>query len=234
MYCNTILKLDLILIIIQKYCEKYLKPDKNITKSKIIKFVLDQINNIKKTKDFKILKSIFIIKKNYKIKDIKDWLSILCVNKTELFSKYFKIDVEIDLTKSYKTYVNLFSKLKNNKTKCDLKTSTKKTFTKKISILFNLLFYDVIINDISKEKRCNKIEKLKEGGAGDLIARGQPQSLSANNNGPYLTEKEKENKIKLLVDNYNKNQKNLRGKKKLKNFILRNIIIPRMSKKYRC
>jgi hypothetical protein len=124
----------------------------------------------------------------------------------------------------------LFSKLKNNKTKCDLKTSTKKTFTKKISILFNLLFYDVIVSDISKEKRCNKIEKLRDGGAGDLVAKGQPQSLSANNSGPYLTEKEKENKIKLLVDNYNKNQKNLRGKKKLKNFILRNIIIPRMSK----
>ena len=34
MYSNTILKLDLIVIIIQKYCEKYLKPDKNIDKIK--------------------------------------------------------------------------------------------------------------------------------------------------------------------------------------------------------
>jgi len=145
MYCNTILKLDLIIIIIQKYCEKYLKPGKDIDikKSKTIKFVLEQINDIKKTKDFKTLKSIFIIKKNYKIEDLKDWLSILCANKPQLFSKHFKLDVEIDLTKSYKTYVNLLSKLENNKTKCDLKTSTKK-----ISILFNLLFYDVIVGGV--------------------------------------------------------------------------------------
>jgi len=141
MYCNTILKLDLIIIIIQKYCEKYLKPGKNIDikKSKTIQFVLDQLNNIRKTKDFKTLKSIFTIEKKYKIKDLKDWLSILCVNKTELFSKHFKLEVEIDLTKSYRTYVNLLSKLGVNKTKCDLKTSTKK-----ISILFNLLFYNII------------------------------------------------------------------------------------------
>jgi len=149
MYSNTILKLDLIIIIIQKYCEKYLKHDKNIDikKSKTIKFVLEKINDIKKTKDFKTLKSIFTIEKKYKIKDIKDWLSILCVNKTELFSKYFKLEVEIDLTKSYRTYVNLLSKLEVNKTKCDLKTSTKKISIKKISILFNLLFYDVNIID---------------------------------------------------------------------------------------
>tara|TARA_B000000475_G_scaffold268709_1_gene261605 strand:- start:4205 stop:6283 length:2079 start_codon:yes stop_codon:yes gene_type:complete len=149
MYSNTILKLDLIIIIIQKYCEKYLKNSKNIDikKSKTIKFVLEQINDIKKTKDFKVLKSIFTIEKKYKIKDIKDWLSILCVNKTELFSKHFKLEVEIDLTKSYRTYVNLLSKLGVNKTKCDLKTSTKKISTKKISILFNLLFYNINIID---------------------------------------------------------------------------------------
>ena len=150
MYSNTILKLDLIIIIIQKYCEKYLKHNKNIDikKSKTIKFVLEKINDIKKTKDFKVLKSIFTIEKKYKIKDIKDWLSILCLNKTELFSKYFKLDVEIDLTKNYKTYVNLLSKLGVNKTKCDLKTSTKKISIKKISILFNLLFYDVIVGGV--------------------------------------------------------------------------------------
>tara|TARA_B000000475_G_scaffold268709_1_gene261606 strand:- start:6708 stop:9014 length:2307 start_codon:yes stop_codon:yes gene_type:complete len=225
MYCNTILKLDLIIIIIQKYCEKYLKPDKNITKSKTIKFVLDQINYIKKTKDFKTLKSIFIIKKNYKIKDLKDWLSILSVHKHELFSKHFKLDVEIDLTKSYRTYVNLFSKLGNNKTKCDLKKSTKK-----ISILFNLLFYDVILDGISKKKGRNKIATLTDGGTGDLVAKGQPTTRSVNNSGSYLTEKEKEEKIKSLVDNYNENQRNKRGKTKLKNFIIHKIILPRMSK----
>ena len=30
MYFNTILKLDFIIIIIQKYCEKYLQPNKDI------------------------------------------------------------------------------------------------------------------------------------------------------------------------------------------------------------
>ena len=75
MYSNTILKLDLIIIIIQKYCFKYLKPDKDISdikKSKTIQFVLDQLNDIRKTKDFKTLKSIFTIEKKYKIKDLKD------------------------------------------------------------------------------------------------------------------------------------------------------------------
>lgn len=139
MYSNTILKLDLIVIIIQKYCFKYLKPDKDIdkiNKSKTIQFVLDQLSDIRKTKDFKTLKSIFTIEKKYKIKDFKDWLGILCVNKPGLFSKHFKLDVEIDMTKGYRTYVNLLSKLGNNKTKVDLKKSNKN-----ISILFNLLFY---------------------------------------------------------------------------------------------
>jgi len=73
MYFNTILKLDLIIIIIQKYCFKYLKPDKDISKkSKTIQFVLDQLNDIRKTKDFKGVKSIFTIEKKYKIKDLKD------------------------------------------------------------------------------------------------------------------------------------------------------------------
>ena len=139
MYSNTILKLDLIIIIIQKYCFKYLKPDKNIDKikkSKTIQFVLDQLNDIRKTKDFKVLKSIFTIEKKYKIKDLKDWLNTLCANNFKLFSKHFKLDVEIDMTKGYRTYVNLLSRLGNNKTKVDLKESNKK-----ISILFNLLFY---------------------------------------------------------------------------------------------
>jgi hypothetical protein len=140
---NTIIKLDLIIIIIQKYCEKYLKPDKaisDINKSKTIKFVLDQLNDIRKTKDFKVLKSIFTIEKKQKIKDLKDWLNILCANNFKLFSKHFNLDVEIDMTKGYKTYVNLLSKLGNNKTKVDLKKSNKN-----ISILFNLLFYDGIV-----------------------------------------------------------------------------------------
>ena len=155
MYYNTILKLDLIIIIIQKYCEKYFKNGKDIDikKSKTIKFVLEQINDIKKTKDFKVLKSIFTIEKKYEIEDLKDWLSILCENKPELFSKHFKLDVEIDLTKSYKTYVNLLSKLENNKTKVYLKESNKK-----ISILFNLLFYDVIVGGVPSKiyKKTNK------------------------------------------------------------------------------
>ena len=150
MYSNTILKLDLIVIIIQKYCFKYLKPDKNIDKikkSKTIQFVLDQLNDIRKTKDFKTLKSIFTIEKKYKIKDLKDWLSTLYVNKLGLFSKHFKLDVEIDMTKGYKTYVNLLSKLGNNKTKVDLKKSNKK-----ISILFNLLFCNIIVGGAPKKE----------------------------------------------------------------------------------
>ena len=157
MYSNTILKLDLIVIIIQKYCEKYLKPDKDIdkiNKSKTIQFVLDQLSDIRKTKDFKVLKSIFTIEKKHKIKDLKDWLNILCANNFKLFSKHFKLDVEIDMKKGYRTYVNLLSKLENNKTKVDLKESNKQ-----ISILFNLLFYDVIVGggvEIPKRKRKRK------------------------------------------------------------------------------
>jgi hypothetical protein len=151
MYSNTILKLDLIIIIIQKYCFKYLKPDKDIDKikkSKTIQFVLDQLNDIRKTKDFKVLKSIFTIEKKYKIKDLKDWLGILCANKPGLFSKHFKLDVEIDMTKGYKSYVNLLSKLGNNKTKVDLKKSNKN-----ISILFNLLFFNIIVGGVKTPQR---------------------------------------------------------------------------------
>lgn len=154
MYSNTILKLDLIVIIIQKYCFKYLKPDKNIDKikkSKTIQFVLDQLNDIRKTKDFKTLKSIFTIEKKHKIKDLKDWLSILCVNNPGLFSKHFKLDVEIDMTKGYRTYVNLLSKLGNNKTKVDLKESNKQ-----ISILFNLLFCNIIVGGVGSIKKHTK------------------------------------------------------------------------------
>jgi len=153
MYSNTILKLDLIVIIIQKYCYKYLKPDKNIDKikkSKTIQFVLDQLNDIRKTKDFKTLKSIFTIEKKHKIKDLKDWLNTLCVNNFKLFSKHFKLDVEIDMTKGYRTYVNLLSKLGNNKTKVDLKESNKQ-----ISILFNLLFCNIIVGG-GKEPKTEK------------------------------------------------------------------------------
>ena len=160
MYSNTILKLDLIIIIIQKYCEKYLKSDKDIKdikKSKTIQFVLDQLNDIRKSKDFKVLKSIFTIKKNYKIKDLKHWLSTLCVNKPGLFSKHFKLDVEIDMTKGYRTYVNLLSKLGNNKTKVDLKESNKK-----ISILFNLLFYDVIVGGAKSPKRTSRLSLVSK------------------------------------------------------------------------
>tara|TARA_B110000483_G_scaffold124515_1_gene149788 strand:+ start:361 stop:2064 length:1704 start_codon:yes stop_codon:yes gene_type:complete len=153
MYSNTILKLDLIVIIIQKYCYKYLKPDKNIDKikkSKTIQFVLDQLNDIRKTKDFKTLKSIFTIEKKHKIKDLKDWLNTLCANNFKLFSKHFKLDVEIDMTKGYRTYVNLLSKLENNKTKVDLKKSNKQ-----ISILFNLLFCNIIVGG-GKEPKPEK------------------------------------------------------------------------------
>jgi hypothetical protein len=159
MYSNTILKLDLIIIIIQKYCEKYLKPDKDISdinKSKTIKFVLDQLSDIRKTKDFKVLKSIFTIEKKQKIKDLKDWLNILCANNFKLFSKHFKLDVEIDMTKGYKTYVNLLSKLENNKTKVDLKEPNKK-----ISILFNLLFYDVIVGGVVKKREKKRYASTK-------------------------------------------------------------------------
>lgn len=159
MYSNTILKLDLIIIIIQKYCFKYLKPDKNIDKikkSKTIQFVLDQLNDIRKTKDFKVLKSIFTIEKKYKIKDLKHWLNTLCANNFKLFSKHFKLDVEIDMTKGYRTYVNLLSRLGNNKTKVDLKESNKK-----ISILFNLLFCNIIVGGspgkAEKKKNTDRI-----------------------------------------------------------------------------
>ena len=154
MYSNTILKLDLIVIIIQKYCFKYLKPDKDLKKSKTIQFVLDQLNDIRKTKDFKVLKSIFTIEKQYKIKDLKDWLNTLCANNLKLFSKYFKLDVEIDMTKGYRTYVNLLSKLGNNKTKVDLKESNKQ-----ISILFNLLFCNIIVGGGKKAKTENSIPR---------------------------------------------------------------------------
>tara|TARA_Y100000385_G_scaffold32366_1_gene30442 strand:+ start:92 stop:1810 length:1719 start_codon:yes stop_codon:yes gene_type:complete len=169
MYSNTILKLDLIIIIIQKYCEKYLKPDKDIDKikkSKTIQFVLDQLNDIRKTKDFKVLKSIFTIEKQYKIKDLKDWLNTLCANNLKLFSKYFKLDVEIDMTKGYRTYVNLLSKLENNKTKVDLKESNKQ-----ISILFNLLFYNIIVGGVGSRKKPAKDKSF------DAFFRSQKENI---------------------------------------------------------
>ena len=169
MYYNTILKLDLIIIIIQKYCEKYLKPDKDIDKikkSKTIQFVLDQLNDIRKTKDFKVLKSIFTIEKQYKIKDLKDWLNTLCANNLKLFSKYFKLDVEIDMTKGYRTYVNLLSKLENNKTKVDLKESNKQ-----ISILFNLLFYNIIVGGVGSRKKPAKDKSF------DAFFRSQKENI---------------------------------------------------------
>lgn len=211
MYSNTILKLDLIIIIIQKYCFKYLKPDKDISKkSKTIQFVLDQLNDIRKTKDFKTLKSIFTIEKNYKIKDLKDWLGILCVNKPGLFSKHFKLDVEIDMTRGYRTYVNLLTKLGNNKTKVDLKESNKK-----ISILFNLLFCNIIV-----------------GGVGSKKKHTQDKSLEAFFRS--LKEKEKDKKqlkkIRKIEQEYNKSI--LTGKARLKAFIFNKLILPNIKKKY--
>ena len=225
MYSNTILKLDLIIIIIQKYCEKYLKHDKNIDikKSKTIKFVLEKINDIKKTKDFKTLKSIFTIEKKYKIKDIKDWLSILCVNKTELFSKYFKLEVEIDLTKSYRTYVNLLSKLEVNKTKCDLKTSTKKISIKKISILFNLLFYDVIVGGVLP-KIYKKTKKNDFSTFFDLLEKEKLKKKK------FKKEKEKKKKIrKSLLDDYEYDK--IESSNRWRDLTLEHIINPNMELK---
>ena len=186
---NTILKLDLIIIIIQKYCEKYLKPDKDLNKSKTIKFVLDQLNNIRKTKDFKTLKSIFTLKKNYKIKDLKDWLNILCVNNFKLFSKYFKLDVEIDMKKGYKTYVNLLSKLENNKTKVDLKEPNKK-----ISILFNLLFYDVIVGGMIEKIRAAAKTLIKH----DIRRKPDTTIVLSDLSELYKKEKTREN-LEILI-----------------------------------
>jgi len=224
MYSNTILKLDLIIIIIQEYCKKYLKPDKdldNIKKSKTIQFVLDQLNGIRKTKDFKTLKSIFTIEKKYKIKDLKDWLSTVCVNKLGLFSKHFKLDVKIDMTKGYKTYVNLLSKLGNNKTKVNLRESNKK-----ISILFNLLFYsfknteikggnpetelkqrllcEMFIEAIKQEKEKKRLIDLARKARAKDIGRPKPVSSASDTKGISKSSNNYWNKVKKTVKNKSK------------------------------
>ena len=206
MYSNTILKLDLIVIIIQKYCYKYLKPDKNIDKikkSKTIQFVLDQLNDIRKTKDFKTLKSIFTIEKKHKIKDLKDWLNTLCANNFKLFSKHFKLDVEIDMTKGYRTYVNLLSKLGNNKTKVDLKASNKQ-----ISILFNLLFCNIIVGGVGEKRLPGEREGESESEKEQEKKRARQESLEKEEEEERLRREEEErlrreatrSNTKLLLD----------------------------------
>ena len=160
---NTILLLDLIIIIIIKYCnnikiddnfKKLIKSNKkfdyipiNNTKSnKLINFLLEQLNIIYKSKDFKILKSnIKSTNKTYPIQNLKNWLSTIYIELNSLkyeglFSNHFKINTEIknlDLTKGYQTYINHIINLKKNKIKYDIKESNNKNISK----IFNLLFY---------------------------------------------------------------------------------------------
>ena len=166
----TILILDILIIIIIKYCINNIKYDDdfvrlikskkhfepipiNRTKSnKLIIFLLEQLNNIYKSKEFKTLKSLFKkTNKTYPIANTKDWLCALYIlldsSKTNitkgLFSNHLKIDTKIkdlDLTKGYRSCVNLISKLEKTSLKYDLKQSN----NIKLSIIFNLLFYPLI------------------------------------------------------------------------------------------
>ena len=219
MYSNTILKLDLIIIIIQKYCFKYLKPDKDISKkSKTIQFVLDQLNDIRKTKDFKTLKSIFTIEKNYKIKDLKDWLGILCVNKPGLFSKHFKLDVEIDMTRGYRTYVNLLTKLGNNKTKVDLKESNKK-----ISILFNLLFCNIIVGGmVFRTKPASNKEEKKTFNS--FFALQQTKKIDKKH--------EETHQKKLIKIKKNYDESTATGKRRWRAIVITKLILRSLEEKY--
>tara|TARA_B100001769_G_C22105708_1_gene597337 strand:+ start:629 stop:2500 length:1872 start_codon:yes stop_codon:yes gene_type:complete len=161
---NTILLLDLIIIIIIKYCNINIKIDDNFKKliksnkkfdyivinktksNKLINFLLEQLNIIYKSKDFKILKSnIKPTNKTYPIQNLKNWLSAIYIELNSLkyeslFSNHFKIDTKIkdlDLTKGYQSYINFIINLKKNKIKYDLKESNNKNISK----IFNLLFY---------------------------------------------------------------------------------------------
>ena len=182
----TILILDILIIIIIKYCtnnikydddfvrliksKKYFEPIPiNRTKSnKLIIFLLEQLNYIYKSKEFKTLKSLFIkTDKTYPIANTKDWLYALYIlldsSKTNitkgLFSNHFKIDTKIkdlDLTKGYRSCVNLISKLEKTSLKYDLKESN----NIKLSIIFNLLFYPLINIKNGGGKSPTKSKKL--------------------------------------------------------------------------
>ena len=183
---NTILLLDLIIIIIIKYCNINIKIDDNFKKlikskkhfepipinrtksNKLIIFLLEQLNNIYKSKEFKTLKSLFIkTNKTYPIANTKDWLYALYIlldsSKTNItkgfFSNHFKIDTKIkdlDLTKGYRSCVNLISKLEKTSLKYDLKESN----NIKLSIIFNLLFYPLINIKNGGAKQPTKSKKL--------------------------------------------------------------------------
>lgn len=183
---NTILLLDLIIIIIIKYCNINIKIDDNFKKlikskkhfepipinrtksNKLIIFLLEQLNYIYKSKEFKTLKSLFIkTDKTYPIANTKDWLYALYIlldsSKTNitkgLFSNHFKIDTKIkdlDLTKGYRSCVNLISKLEKTSLKYDLKESN----NIKLSIIFNLLFYPLINIKNGGGKSPTKSKKL--------------------------------------------------------------------------
>ena len=182
----TILILDILIIIIIKYCinnikydddfvrliksKKYFEPIPiNRTKSnKLIIFLLEQLNYIYKSKEFKTLKSLFIkTDKTYPIANTKDWLYALYIlldsSKTNitkgLFSNHFKIDTKIkdlDLTKGYRSCVNLISKFEKTSLKYDLKESN----NIKLSIIFNLLFYPLINIKNGGGKSPTKSKKL--------------------------------------------------------------------------
>ena len=182
----TILILDILIIIIIKYCinnikydddfvrliksKKYFEPIAiNKTKSnKLINFLLEQLNIIYKSKEFKTLKSLFVkTNKTYPIANTKDWLCSLYIlldssktNTTKgLFSNHFKIDTKIkdlDLTKGYRSCVNLISKLEKTSLKYDLKESN----NIKLSIIFNLLFYPLINIKNGGGKPPTKSKKL--------------------------------------------------------------------------
>jgi len=136
---NTILLLDLIIIIIIKYCNINIKIDDNFKKlikskkyfepipinrtksNKLINFLLEQLNIIYKSKDFKILKSnIKSTNKTYPIQNLKNWLSAMYIELKSLkyeglFSNHFKINTKIkdlDLTKGYQSYINFIINLK--------------------------------------------------------------------------------------------------------------------------
>jgi len=139
---NTILLLDLIIIIIIKYCNINIKIDDNFKKlikskkhfepipinktksNKLINFLLEQLNTIYKSKEFKTLKSnIKPTNKTYPIQNLKNWLSAMYIELKSLkyeglFSNHFKINTKIkdlDLTKGYQSYINFIINLKKIK-----------------------------------------------------------------------------------------------------------------------
>ena len=162
---HTIFLLDLLIIIIIKYCITSLKCDNDYVRSlktnktpeqmiikkpnKLILFVLEQLHIIKQSNDFKALKSKFIqTNKIFPIKNIKDWLCVLCIIlhrsrnniKKGLFSHHFKIDTpmnELNLNKNYKFIVNFILKLKTKSKKVNILESNNLA----MSIIFNTLFY---------------------------------------------------------------------------------------------